>query len=189
MNRNRRLLALAVLLITLMVGLVSLAKYAVKRAYPLEHEEIIKEFSKEYNIDPYLVAALIRAESNYDKNAISHKSANGLMQITGETSQWIADQMKISNFQQSMLYDPEVNIKMGCWYLNNLRKEFGSDELMLAAYNAGRGNVEQWLKNEKYSKDGKTLTNIPFKETDQYIKKIKTNYNIYKFIYGKQLSN
>lgn len=188
MNKNLKMLTLVLLFIAVIAGVLALARYAVKKAYPLAHEELIKKYSEQYNMDPYLVAALIRAESNYDKNAVSQKAANGLMQITGETSEWIAEQMKINNFQQSMLYDPEVNIKMGCWYLNDLKKEFGSDELMLAAYNAGRGRVEQWLKDEKYSKDGRTLDLIPYKETDQYIKKIKTNYNIYKLIYGKELS-
>ena len=110
------------------------------------------------------------------------------MQITGDTGAWIASKMHLKDYSESKLYEPEYNIKMGCWYLNNLRQEFGSDiDLILAAYNAGRGNVKSWLQSQNYSQDGKKLQYIPFKETDQYVKKIETNYNIYKFIYKDKL--
>ena len=74
---------------------------------------------------------------------------------------------------------------MGCWYLNNLSKEFNGDtELILAAYNGGRGNVNKWLSNGEYSKDGKALHKIPFKETEEYVRKVKFSYNIYKYLYN-----
>ena len=73
---------------------------------------------------------------------------------------------------------------MGCWYLSDLKKEFnGNMDLVLAAYNGGRGNVEKWLKDSNTSPDGQNLKNIPFKETDKYVKKVNTNYNIYKYLY------
>ena len=85
-----------------------------------------------------------------------------------------------------MLYDPEINIKMGCWYLNNLIEQFGNVDTALAAYNAGSGNVRQWLQDSEYSKDGETLYNIPFAETKKYVDKIKVNYKMYQYLYGEE---
>lgn len=160
---------------------------AMKKIYPLKYSEIVHKYSEEYNIDPYLLLAVIKAESNFDPYAVSHKSAYGLMQVTSTTGEWIAEQMKIKDFKISRLYEPEDNIAMGCWYIDNLRKEFGNNmDIVLAAYNAGRGNVQKWLADKEYSKDGKNLHYIPFKETDKYIKKIKVNYKIYKWLYGEK---
>jgi soluble lytic murein transglycosylase len=105
------------------------------------------------------------------------------MQITAETAQWSSSKMGTVDFKLDMLNDPEYNIKMGCWYLNNLDKEFNNFDLVLAAYNGGRGNVEKWLKNSNHSIDGKNLQYIPFKETDKYVKKVNVNYSIYRFLY------
>lgn len=154
--------------------------------YPLKYENYIRAYSKEYNVDPMLVAAVIRAESNYKAEAKSSKDAYGLMQITPETAKWSAEKMKLENFKVEDLYKPETNIKIGCWYLDNLNAEFGGNtDLVLAAYNGGRGNVRKWLKESDHSKDGVNLHYIPFPETDKYVKKVKVNYNIYKYLYGR----
>jgi len=154
-----------------------------KTLYPMKYSEDIAKYSKKYNVDPYLVAAVIKAESNFKPKAKSKQNAYGLMQITPNTAEWASKEMKLENFMTEDLYNPEVNINMGCWYLSNLKKEFNDIDLVLAAYNGGRGNVQKWLSNPKHSPDGKTLQYIPFKETDQYVKKVKVNYNIYKFLY------
>ena len=92
--------------------------------------------------------------------------------------------MGLEDYDKSKLYDEEYNIMMGCWYLNNLNKEFNNNEtLVLSAYNAGRGNVNDWLSNEQYSKDGKNLDYIPFEETKKYVDKIEVYYKVYKFLY------
>ncbi|MBU3181308.1 lytic transglycosylase domain-containing protein [Clostridium psychrophilum] len=174
-------------LICLVIILINI-KSIFKTFYPLKNENLIIKYSQRYNVDPCLVAAVIRAESNFDGSAVSHRGAYGLMQIMPDTAQWIAINMKLKNFNVEKLYDNEINIAMGCWYLNNLNNEFSGDiELELAAYNGGRGNVQKWLKNPEYSSDGKTLISIPFKETDKYVKKVKTNYNIYLKLYGEGL--
>ena len=152
--------------------------------YPLKYNGFIVKYSTEYSLDPYFVASLIKAESNFNNNAKSQKDAYGLMQITEKTGRWAAEEMKISNFNSDLLYDPEFNIKMGCWYLNNLKKEFNSNmDVVLAAYNGGRGNVQKWLSNKAHSSDGLNLDYIPFKETDKYVKRVNTNYKIYRFLY------
>lgn len=155
-----------------------------KILYPIKYSEYVCTYANEYNIDPYMVFSVIKAESNFNAEAKSHKNALGLMQITPPTAGWIAQKMGIENFEEEKLLDPELNIRMGCWYLDNLRIEFKGDiNLVLAAYNGGRGNVKKWLRNNQYSRDGKTLYNIPFKETDEYVKKVNANYNIYFKLY------
>jgi soluble lytic murein transglycosylase len=163
-------------------------KSILKTFYPIKYQDSITKYSQKYDINPYLVAAIIRAESNFDEKAVSHREAYGLMQIMPETGMWIAESMKMKDFKVEELHDADVNISMGCWYINSLNNEFNGDiELVLAAYNGGRGNVQKWLKNKEYSQDGKTLDNIPFEETDKYVKKVKTNYNIYLKLYADKL--
>lgn len=157
--------------------------------YPIKYEKQIVKYSQKYNLSPCLVAAVIKVESNFNENAISPRDAKGLMQIVPGTATWIAENMKLSNFNIETLHDTEVNIAMGCWYLDNLNTEFNGDtDLVLAAYNGGRGNVQKWLKDKKYSIDGKSLNLIPFEETDKYVKKVNTNYNIFKKLYGDNLN-
>lgn len=175
-----------ILIIFIILIVVALnAKFIGKKIYPIKYGNYIEKYSQTYDIDPYLVAAIIKVESNYDKDARSNKNAIGLMQMTPATAKEVAEKMKIENFNTTMLYEPEINISMGCWYLNDLKEEFGDNvELILAAYNGGRGNVKKWLKNSEYSKDGENLHYVPFGETDKYIKKVKVNYNIYKRLYN-----
>jgi soluble lytic murein transglycosylase len=176
-------------LVILFIILINI-KTIFKSFYPIKYGDQIFKYSQKYNVDPSLVIAVIRAESNFDDKATSHRGAYGLMQIMPDTATWIAQNMKLKDFNVEKLYDDELNIEMGCWYINNLNTEFsGNMELVLAAYNGGRGNVQKWLKVAEYSSDGKTLDVIPFEETDKYVKKVKTNYNVYVKLYGKELSN
>ncbi|NLP28272.1 MAG: lytic transglycosylase domain-containing protein [Clostridia bacterium] len=185
--KNKNLIA-GFFVILGLAALLLCARWIVRTVYPLKYQQYINKYAAEYKIDPYLVAAMIKTESNFRVKANSHKDARGLMQITGDTGKWIAGEMKIENYEEEMLYDPEMNIKMGCWYINNLRGEFGDNiHLILASYNAGRGRVNSWLEDKKYSLDGKNLDYIPYEETDKYVKKIEANYNIYKLLYKKEL--
>ena len=174
------------IIIWLIVAIVILVggKYSIKKyLYPYKYEEIVNKYSYEYNLDPFLVLAVIKTESNFNKDAESSKGAKGLMQIMDSTGEWIASKLEIDNFNTNMLYEPEINIEFGCWYLNNLLKEFGDLSLALAAYNGGSGNVTKWLNDPEYSSDGENLTYIPFKETKKYVDKVSTRYNVYKFLY------
>lgn len=181
--RKKKKTAIFVILIVLMIFVINL-KPIGRMIFPLKYYDYIVKYSKEYNLNPFLVASVIKVESNFEKGAVSVKNARGLMQLTPSTAEWAAEQMKLGEFNVDMLYEPKVNIRMGCWYLNNLKEEFGSDmELVLAAYNGGRGNVKKWLNNYENSKNGVNLHYIPFKETDKYVKKVQVNYNVYKFLY------
>ena len=156
-----------------------------RRAYPLRYSDYIIKYSGKYHVDPYLVMSVIWVESKYNCDATSQKQARGLMQITPETGEWIAGKMGIKDYKDELLYDPNINIQIGCWYLNNLHKQFNGDiKLVLAAYNGGMGNVRKWLKDDKYSKDGKNLDYIPFKETREYVEKVLDAYKEYKKLYN-----
>lgn len=175
-----------ILLITLVSILAINIKPIGRYIFKIKYVNYIDSNSAANNIDPLLVAAVIKVESNFKPYAESGKNAHGLMQITDSTAKWAAGEMKVEYLGHENLYDAEYNIKMGCWYLKELNTEFNSNTiLVLAAYNGGRGNVQKWLKDSNNSSDGITLKYIPFKETDKYVKKVRTYYNIYKFLYSK----
>lgn len=158
--------------------------------YPVGYKDIIIKRSNEYDLDPYLVASIINVESSYEPNAISPKEAKGLMQISPQTGKWASEVLEIEDYIEENLFNPEINIRIGTWYLNRLFKEFNQDlDLVLMAYNAGSGNVNKWLNNKEYSKDGVNIDNIPFKETKNYVERINKNYKVYKLIYGRYFEN
>lgn len=152
--------------------------------YPLNYEDRILECAMEYNVDPYLIMGLIKAESNFVPDARSHKDAMGLMQLTESTAQWVAGQVGLENYSPEMLSDPDTNIGLGVWYLSYLLKEYdGDNTLALCAYNAGMGNVGKWLASDKYSQDGKTLHTIPFSDTRCYVDNTQEYAQMYRKLY------
>jgi soluble lytic murein transglycosylase len=166
-------------------------KRIISSFYPLKYNDLIIKYSSEYGLDPYLVSALINVESHYNPKAQSHKDAKGLMQVTPQTGKWAAQSLSIDRFDDTMLFNPEINIKIGCWYLYNLSREFDISPsntdyvVLLAAYNGGSGNVRKWLGNREYSMTGTELDKIPFKETDRYVRMVLINYKIYRWLYPK----
>ncbi|WP_346920873.1 lytic transglycosylase domain-containing protein [Clostridium sp. UBA7339] len=174
-----------ILIIVIAVIIIVNFKVILKSFFPLEYEKSIIEYSEMYNVDPNLVAAVINTESKFAVDASSSKGAIGLMQIMPDTGKWIAEKLELSNFNEEIIADPEINIRMGTWYLKKLSEDFNGDYiLVLAAYNGGPGNVTKWLEDEKYSSDGKKLHKIPFKETKSYVQKVKFNHRIYKYLYN-----
>lgn len=181
---KRKSLIFIFILIIIVVFAALNVKTIGKHYYPIKYSKYIYEYSSKYNLSPYYVAAIAKTESNFDPKAKSNKDAYGIMQITPETGEWAAEKMGLKDFTAEKLYDPEYSIRMGCWYLDNLRQEFNNWDLVSAAYNGGRGNVRSWLSSKDHSKDGKSIHYIPFPETDKYVKKIRVNYNIYKWLYS-----
>lgn len=179
------------LVILLTIGLAILAfigisNFVLENMYPLHYESVIFKYSKEYDLDILLVASVIRAESKFDPYAISHKEARGLMQIASITGNWASKELNIENYNEELLFDPDINIRIGCWYLSKLKKEFNNNMTnVLAAYNAGSGNVRKWLGNEEYCPNGVELEKIPFGETKRYVEKVNKNYKIYNYLYGQ----
>ncbi|WP_028991507.1 lytic transglycosylase domain-containing protein [Thermoanaerobacter thermocopriae] len=180
----RKKVAAILILLSLLFTYELNTHYFLKKIYPRKYYNYVFYYAKEYGMDPYLIFAVIKVESNFKSDAISSKNARGLMQILPETGEWIAKEIGIKNYSDSMLFEPKYNIQMGTWYLTYLLKTFnGNIKLALAAYNGGSGNVDAWLKDKRFSKDGKQLHIVPFPETNKYIKKVLAVYEIYKFIY------
>lgn len=182
---NRRKIYLALIITAVLIAaMLNSAVWILKVMYPMYHEELIFKYAEEYGVDPYLVPAIIRVESKFYHKAESHKGARGLMQISPITGRWAASELGIENYTEDMLFEPETNIRIGCWYIGVLEREFGEYlSTVIAAYNGGSGNVSRWLKDERYSSDGKTLKYIPFRETREYVEKVVQNYNIYNNLY------
>lgn len=181
MRKFKILLLLLIVAAALFATAKICKNYLFDRFLPLKYEAFIEKYSYEYGLDKYLVMGVIRAESSFDHEAHSGV-ARGLMQITDSTAKWIAKSLKI-DYHADMVSDPETNIKMGCWYLAYLAEYFADTDTALAAYNAGMGNVSDWLSDEKYSKDGKTLSEIPFEETDSYVRRVNILSALYKKFY------
>jgi soluble lytic murein transglycosylase len=146
--------------------------------YPLHYSAIVREQAREKHLDPALVAAVIYQESRFHSDARSSSGAVGLMQLRPETAQGIALRTGGTAFQLSDLTDPAINIRYGAWYLKNLFEKYGSEELVLAAYNAGQGNVDKWrAKGEP----------IQFAETRAYVKRVEKLKTIYRKAWGSAL--
>lgn len=151
----------------------------------MPYRETIMQCSAESGVDPYLITAIMKTESNFNPDAVSPKGARGLMQIMPETGEWIAMKSGIHPFHPDLLFDPETSIQMGAWYIANLQQEFGNNKIIvLAAYNGGRGNVRNWLEQKKISESIRGIKTIPFPETRNFVSKVLWNYKVYRWLYA-----
>lgn len=149
--------------------------------YPLDYQEIVIEHSASNNLEPAFVMAIIKVESNFVEDAHSGK-ASGLMQLTDETGDWVGKKLGM-DVEEINLMNPDDNIRLGCHYIRYLINYYnGEVDVALAAYNGGMGNVNRWLQDKRYSEDGKTLSEIPFNETKDYVKKVNRETVRYKKI-------
>lgn len=177
------LIFIAILLIFALATIFVLKSYV----YPRKHFDVIKEEAAKNNIDPYLVLAVIKTESGFNKLATSKKEAKGLMQIMDTTAQDINNNANIvDNIDNTNLYDENINIALGCNYLKSLIDKYeGNYYIAICAYNAGMGNVNKWLNDGIISKDLNTSSiNLPFEETSKYLNKVIKNYTIYRKLYN-----
>ena len=143
--------------------------------YPLKYEQIVKGHARNYQLDPALVAAVIYQESKFDADAESDSGAIGLMQLQPETAKGIAIRTGGSRFQTSDLYDPEINVRYGSWYLRHLLEKYDDEKTALAAYNAGQRNVDEWRAEGK---------EIQFSETREYVDRVEHLKDVYRDAYG-----
>ncbi len=157
--------------------------YILKKIYKTEYKDFVEKYALEYNVDPLMIYAIIKVESNFNEGAVSKKGACGLMQIIDGTAKEIADNSIMDYETGVTLYNPEKNIKIGVTYFADLKKIYKIDSLTLAAYNAGIGNVNKWIEEGIIKADGSDIENIPFKETNTYVRKILRDYEIYKKLY------
>ena len=156
----------------------------LKKIYKLEYSEYVHKYAEENDIDPYLIFSIIKAESNFNRNIESSSGAIGLMQLMESTAVEKANEIGQEVVVKEVLYNPEINIKIGTSYYAYLIKHYNKNEhLALAAYNAGIGNVDRWIEEGIIKKDGSDLENIPYKETNNYVRKILRDYKIYQRLY------
>ena len=175
-----------ILLIIITIAMIVLSskafnKIVKKKLYKKEYSEYVSKYAEEYNVEENLIYALIKAESNFNANAVSHQNAKGLMQLMQSTAQDLANRSQI-NLTKDNILDPDININLGTQYISSLLTKYDSIEVALAAYNAGSGNVDKWIKNGTIKSDGSDIENIPYKETNTYVRKIMRDYKIYNDI-------
>ncbi len=179
-----RTLSILMTIIILVIGIFAIfaIESIMQRIYPYQYSEIIMEAAADYDLDPYLIAALIHVESKWDATAVSSKGATGLMQLMPDTAAWVSEQSGIS-YSEEDLTNPEINIMLGSWYLAYLRRQFSTSAAALAAYNGGQGNVKQWLQDKLWDGQLETASDIPFWETRGYVRKLTHTWNIYQKLY------
>jgi len=153
--------------------------------FPKAYWSDLKRSAAANSLDPYLVASLIRQESEFNPNAVSRANAVGLMQLLPKTGKQVAKEVKLQRYNASQLYTPAVNLQLGTRYFRGMVDKFGgSFEYALAAYNAGSDRVDEWLSQGKYRDPQEFVESIPFTETREYVQAILRNASVYKQIYG-----
>lgn len=154
--------------------------------YPQKYSEQVQKYSKEFGVEEALVYAVIRTESGFRSDAESSAGAVGLMQLMPSTFDWLQENLYGEVvYTADALRDPDVNIRFGTYLLSILLKEYNENmKTAVAAYNAGNSTVNGWLEDPQYSPDGSSLTNIPYEETANYVKRVSNAYDMYKELYG-----
>ncbi|MBQ9086089.1 MAG: lytic transglycosylase domain-containing protein [Clostridia bacterium] len=189
MQNTRRFLAvLLIIVLALGIGFATDAIWnAIDRAnHPHDsYREWITKYSTEYNVPEYVIYAVIKVESDFDPRAESSAGARGLMQMIQPTFQWLSGEEHLKeDLSFDTLYDPEVSIRYGTYYLCYLYKNFDYNwHLAFAAYNGGEGNVKKWLQNPEYTDEEGNLTYIPFAETRSYVSKVEHAAELYQKLY------
>jgi len=178
--------------IFILIFLVIIAVYGMlqipvleKVIYPYPHRAIIEKYSMQYGVDPLLVVAVIREESKFLPQSESRKGAKGLMQLMPSTARSIAQSIGDKTYSDDDLLNPEKNIQYGTWYLASLEKEFSQNTtLVIAAYNGGRGHVQEWIKAGQINPGNLLQQDIPFKETRDYVGRVLKSYQKYITLYN-----
>ncbi len=189
-KKSRRGLAAAVIIIAVLFIASAAALFGYDRymrsTYPIKYEEYVERYSRDNDIDKFLVYAVIKTESGFHPDAVSGVGARGLMQIMEDTFDWIKFRMGDEDTVYYDMYDPQTNIRYGCYLLGFLCDEFKSIETAMAAYHAGRGKVNEWLSDKEISSDGVHLDTIPISDTAHYVSKITKAMDAYARLYGEK---
>ena len=184
--KNKKILVCGLIILILIVFLIVFKNKIQRIFYPKSYEEFVYMYSDEYGVDENLVFAVIKAESNFQEDAVSHKDALGLMQIMKETAEDVARKYNIEidfNNSEREILNVQNNIKIGTKYLAGLLEKYKNIEVAVAAYNAGIGTVDNGIEKGIIKSDGSDIENIPYKETNNYVRKILRNYKIYQYLY------
>ena len=176
-------LIIFIILILLIFQWNNLSETIQKQIYPKKYEQYVDKYSQECDVANLLIYSIIKVESNFNEKANSHAEAIGLMQLMENTAVETYGHIEAQTVNVEELYQPEINIKIGTYYFSTLLTQYNSVGLALAAYNAGMGRVDKWIKEGTIKQDGSDLENIPFKETNLYVRKVLNVYEKYKNLY------
>ncbi|OXS62748.1 lytic transglycosylase [Cohnella sp. CIP 111063] len=184
-RRVRRKRFILMLVVIVLGALFIRSDWLGKRIYPISYQDEIKRNAQHYELDPLLIAAIIRVESNYRLTAVSRKGAVGIMQIMPDTAEWI---LKQGDFGDITVKDAgsqaHAGIALGSWYVKELNRQFKGDLIKsLAAYNAGPGKVRSWLEKGVWDGEERTISDIPYGETRHYVQRVLYYYKKYQDIY------
>lgn len=183
--RKKRVFAL--LLLTFLIFLFLGSGMMGRMMYPIHYEQEIRQNAQKYELDPFLIAAVIRVETNFKPTLTSSKGAYGLMQLMPDTSDWIVEKASFPESFKERLDEPKVNIELGSWYLNWLFKQFnGNIFAVIAGYNAGHGKVTRWLQEGQWDGTLDNTDQIPYGETKHYVQRVMYYYNKYNKTYSEE---
>ena len=182
-KRTKKIFIALIIIIVIVLLILVINKQMIKVIYKKDYAEYVTKYSQEYGVEENLIFALIKGESNFNVKAISNKNAQGLMQLMYTTAKEIANESGLELNEENIL-EPETNINLGTKYISNLLEKYKYVEVALAAYNAGSGTVDKWIRNGTIKADGSDIENIPYKETNTYVRKILRDYKIYSQLEG-----
>ncbi|MDF2922956.1 MAG: lytic transglycosylase protein [Paenibacillaceae bacterium] len=184
MRKVRRKRWFALVLLGMVLLLFYRSNWLGRVIYPIEYREEIEQASAAEKVDPLLVAAVIRVESNFRADRMSPKGAVGIMQVMPDTAQWMFERERFRSYKLEDLQDPLKNIRVGTAYLSLLHQQFLHNQVIaVASYNAGPGNVNKWLSNDTWDGRLETVEDIPFGETRKYVSKVMYYYKKYREVY------
>jgi soluble lytic murein transglycosylase len=159
-----------------------------KYAFPLPYRAELERFAKANGLDPFLVAALIRQESEFNPKAVSRMNARGLTQILPGTGRELSRRLKVKTYATASLFVPAVNLQLGTFYLKSIVDNLGGRwEAALAAYNAGPSRAKAWSSWGEFREPAEFIETVPFSETRNYIQTVLRNADTYRRIYASEV--
>jgi len=186
-NNSTAISLVLIIILSIILGIIINAvwNYIEIKNHPTEYSEIVKKYSVEFGVPERVIFATIKTESSFKSDAVSSAGAMGLMQMMPSTFEWLtSDEHLDEALSTDALFEPEVSIRYGTYYLSYLAKKFDYDwSIVSAAYNAGEGRVAKWLENGEYTDENGKLKKIPIKETRSYVKKINDAIDTYTKLY------
>ena len=190
-QRRRLGIGLVLLAVVLVVGVLLLSPVSdqvERQIYPQTYRSSVEKYSRRYEVEPELVYAVAKVESNFVADAHSEADANGVMQMTEPAFEWVQYRMELAGEEYDESYDqitdPDVAIRYGTYMLSLLQEQLDGDQtLMICAYHAGLSNVRAWLENPEYSADGVTLDQVPYSDTAWYLDEVQKAKAAYERLY------